>query len=122
MRSYQAVFIIKPGVAEDKITAIIDKVKEVIGGSGGEVGQVNPWGRKQLATAFDNFREGHYVVVDFTGEGRTVDALQHTFRVNEDILRFLVTLVPAEGFGQQLPEPAERKGPLRSRGPRPEKA
>ena len=63
MREYELVFIIKPTIEGDDVTAAVDKVTGYVEAISGEVASVDVWGRRNLAYPINNYREGTYVLL-----------------------------------------------------------
>jgi small subunit ribosomal protein S6 len=90
LRDYEMVMIISPEIAEEDVAGVIDKVSEFITSRGGEIMQVDRWGKRKLAYPIDRFREGNYVVSRFKFEpGMTTD-LEADLKISENILRHMV--------------------------------
>jgi len=88
---YETMFIIKPDLEEDAYTAISTKFKELIEAAGGEVTNVNLMGRRKLAYEVrKKFREGFYVLFNYTAEPGVTAELERNFRISEDIIRYLI--------------------------------
>ena len=49
MNSYEVIFILDPVLTEDGVEAEIGAVREVVAKKGGEVAEVQKWGKKRLA-------------------------------------------------------------------------
>lgn len=120
-RDYEMMFIISPlHSSEEGVTATIDRVKHAITSEGGEVKgveQTSPWGRRKLAypireyaggeASRRNFAEGYYVLMHFSLASSKVTVLDRAMKLNDPVLRHLVTVV--EHVGQIIPETVERK-------------
>src|SRR4051812_34091920 len=65
LRDYELVYVIRPTVENEELTALTERVQGWISGDGGEVQRVNPWGRRRLAYPIDRFRDGSYVQINF---------------------------------------------------------
>ena len=61
-REYELMYIVRPTVADDQFSAIIERVDSMVSGLGGEVTQNQPWGKRRLAYPIDNHEDGYYVV------------------------------------------------------------
>ena len=59
MRSYELMFIVHPEVDESAFNELIDKVKSWITDSGGQVDNVDLWGKRRLAYPIQKQIEGH---------------------------------------------------------------
>lgn len=90
MRDYELVLIISPDVAEEDIPATIDKVSEFVTSRGGEITEVNHWGKRRLAYPINRFREGNYVLSRFKLEPGTTAELEASLQISETILRHLL--------------------------------
>ena len=90
MTAYEAIFIIDPTLSDEQTTAIVEKYKAVITREGGEVSDVDVWEPKRLMYNVKGFREGRYVVVNFTGAATSKNELDRIFRISDDVLRFLI--------------------------------
>jgi small subunit ribosomal protein S6 len=51
------------------------------------------WGKRKLAYEVERFQKGHYFVLSFLDEGKTVPELERLLRLEESVLRFLTVLV-----------------------------
>ncbi len=90
MRGYELVLIIDPEIAEEDVPAAIDKVSQFISGRGGEVGNVNRWGRRKLAYPIQRHMEGNYVVTEFRLDPNQVAGLEASLGLAEEVIRHLV--------------------------------
>lgn len=93
MRKYETVYILRPDLDEAAAEAAVAKVEETIKGNGGEVEKTDKWGIKKLAYEIQDYTEGSYVVVNFTGDNATVDALDYVYKVSDAIIRSIVIRV-----------------------------
>lgn len=64
MNKYEVLYIVTPELEDEAIKAVIEKFSGIIAANGGEVEQVDEWGRKKLAYPIDYKTEGYYVLVD----------------------------------------------------------
>ncbi|MEW6272476.1 MAG: 30S ribosomal protein S6 [Thermodesulfobacteriota bacterium] len=93
MRSYEALIAYHPDLGESAIKDQIERVKQIIGGSGGEVTQAVEWGLRDLSYRIKKQRRAFYVIVTFNGTGATVAELERNLRIFENVLRYMTTQV-----------------------------
>lgn len=89
MNFYETIFVCSPLVSEEEIDAMIGKVKDLIVREGGEVKNVNKWGKKRLAYPIKRHREGYYVFLEFYSPEEKIKELESLYRVTEKIVRYL---------------------------------
>lgn len=90
LRDYELVMIVSPEVGDEGFPATVERVGQLIAERGGEVKNVDPWGRRKLAYPINRFTEGFYSVTQFTLEPQSVRALEGTLDMAEDVIRHLV--------------------------------
>ena len=90
MRDYELVVVVSPEVADEDVPATVERVQQVIQERGGEIKQVDPWGRRKLAYPIQRHVEGHYVITQFSLEPQAVQALEGNLELAEDVIRHLV--------------------------------
>ena len=89
-RQYELGFIIPSSVLEQDTRRVIDMVKEWVEDLGGEVTDVDYWGRRRLAYPIEDYREGYYVflLMDFPTD--RLKELERRILLNDQIIRHLV--------------------------------
>jgi small subunit ribosomal protein S6 len=105
--TYEAMLIIIPELDEEQAENTISRFQTIIERTGGEVGNVNHWGRRKLAYEIDHRTDGFYVVMEFTAGERTLGELKRILRVSDDVLRHMVVKLPPTYAHRPLPETAE---------------
>jgi small subunit ribosomal protein S6 len=90
LRDYELVVIIDPEVPEENITTVTDRIGGWITAGGGEVTNVNVWGRRRLAYTINENREGTYVATQFKFSPKATLELERSLKLSEDILRYLL--------------------------------
>lgn len=93
MRDYELVFIVQPEVDEEGLAAVVDRVNQLIGGNGGQVTQVDSWGKRRLAYPIRKCREGYYVVMQVQLEPEATKELERNLGLTEGIIRHLLVRV-----------------------------
>lgn len=89
-RDYELAFILNPEVNEEQTQAILGRVDQVVANYGGRIVKVNQWGRRRLAYPIERHRDGFYVFIDMILTPETVNELERTLRVSEEVLRHMV--------------------------------
>ena len=97
MTKYETTFILDPGLDENQVNEEVDKTVQWIKSQGGEVIEVQRWGKRRLAYEINRRRDGIYTLLLYQGPGPIVKDLERRFRLNESVLRSLTVLhVPPE--------------------------
>src|SRR5260221_115160 len=89
MRIYEELFIIKPEAPEEEIDQLIEQMKSVISTAGGAIDKVDKWGKRRLAYRVDKYREGSYVLFQFTSGPEAVKEFERRLRVSDMVIKFL---------------------------------
>lgn len=90
MNSYEVIFILDPALTEDSVDAELGAVREVVAKKGGEVLEVQKWGKKRLAYEVKKRRDGQYLLIKVVGPAGVVADLGRHFRITETILNGIV--------------------------------
>ena len=90
MRDYELTLIVRPEVDEVNLAALEGKVKDLIAEKGGQVTQVEHWGRRRMAYPIKKIEEGQYVFMLAQLPAQSPHELERQFRLNEQILRYLL--------------------------------
>ena len=93
MRSYELIFIVRPELEGDDLTAVTDRVTGLIERNSGKVTQVEPWGSRRLAYPIQKQWEGQYVLMRCELESQGVAGLERDLGLVEPILRHLIVRV-----------------------------
>ena len=91
MRSYELMYIVHPELEETAFNDLVEKVKSWITDSGGEVENVDLWGKRRLAYPIQKLTDGQYVLMKTQLEVSYCSELEHNLGLQEPILRFLLT-------------------------------
>ncbi len=96
MRGYEIMVILRADADESVVGTVVDRITKVVGSGGGEVGDINRWGRRRFAYEIDDQTEGYYVVIKFTAEPQTQPELERVLNLADEIVRFKVLLLPTK--------------------------
>ena len=90
MVNYELMFILRPEMETEVEEAVVTNLQAVVLKLGGEVRKVDDWGKRRLAYEINKINEGHYYLLYFTGSHEIIPELEHFFRVNDEVIRYLV--------------------------------
>jgi small subunit ribosomal protein S6 len=90
VRDYELVLVISPAVGDEGFPTTVERVSNFIKDRGGQVKDVDQWGRRRLAYPITRFTEGFYAVTHFSVEPTQLRALEANLTLAEDVLRHLV--------------------------------
>ena len=94
MREYELLYIIKTDLSEEETQATIDRYNDLLVKEGAEVTGIDKWGKRKLAYVIDKtYRDGYYVLVNFKGEASAVNEVGRLMKIDERLLRHLITRV-----------------------------
>ena len=97
MTKYETTFILEPGFDEGRLNEEIERVSQWIRDLGGEVLEVQRWGKKRLAYEIEKKRDGIYTLMLYQAAGPAVKELERRLRLNESVMRVLTVIhVPPE--------------------------
>jgi small subunit ribosomal protein S6 len=90
MRNYEVAFIAQPDLDEASLTALLERTKGWITAAGGQIAQVDQWGRRKLAYPIHKQTEGHYVFIQTQLPATATREIERSLRLTEQVLRFMI--------------------------------
>ena len=88
MRHYEIVFLVHPDQSE-QVPAMVERYRNLITNSGGNVHREEDWGRRQLEFPIKKIHKAHYVLLNIECSKEVLDELESAFRFNDAVLRHL---------------------------------
>ena len=87
--SYESAVIINAALDDEQIESIITRIKDFITNNGGNIRDIENWGRKRLAYMINKSKIGYYAIFRFDAPTNIISKLERTYTLDEHILRYL---------------------------------
>lgn len=92
MNKYESVIIVNPNVDDEGLKSLEKTFTDLINKEG-KVEKVDNLGKKKLAYEVKKNNEGIYLVFYFEAEPTLVAELERNYRINDEVIKFIVIRV-----------------------------
>ena len=89
MNKYELALVVDAKIEDDARVATVEKAKEYVTKFGGNITNVEEWGKKKLAYEIQHMKEGFYYFIQFDAEPTVPGELEQVVRIMDNVLRFL---------------------------------
>ena len=89
MNKYELAVVVSAKIEDEERAAVVDKVKAYIERFGGQISNVDEWGKKRLAYEIQKMHEGFYYFINFEAEGTAPAEIESRVRIMDNVIRFL---------------------------------
>ena len=97
MRYYENLFIVNPNYEQDRLSKLLDSVKNEIEKLNGKVLVTEDWGKRRLAYTINKHRYGNYVLFQYSTENSSVTKeLEQWMKLNTAILSCMTVRLKKE--------------------------
>lgn len=90
MNNYELALVLTAKGEDDERAALLERVKEYVTRFGGEIKDIDEWGRKSLAYEIQKMREGYYYFIHFSSASEAPAQIEENLRILDGVLRFLI--------------------------------
>jgi len=99
-RVYESAILINAALDDEAIKNLIGKVKETITSNGGEILEIEDWGRKRLAYQVKKSKIGYYSIFRFNSTSDLIPKLERFYQLDETILRYITITLSKDALEQ----------------------
>ena len=96
MNPYEVMYIIDSGVDEETVDQLVERFRNLVAQTGGQVIGVDKWGKRRFAYEIKGRTEGYYVVMTFKASAESVAELSRVLRITDNVVRHLVVRLREE--------------------------
>ena len=89
MNKYELAVVVSAKIEDDERAATIDKVKAYVERFGGQITNIDEWGKRRLAYEVQHMKEAFYYFIQFDAEPAAPAEIEDNIRIMENIVRFL---------------------------------
>jgi small subunit ribosomal protein S6 len=93
MRIYEELFIAKPDAPDEEVDQFVEQLRTQLTNAGATVDKIDKWGKRRLAYKVDKYREGAYVLLQFSAGPEAVKELERRLRVSDIVIKFLTVRI-----------------------------
>ena len=90
MNKYELALVVDAKIEEDVRVATVEKAKDYVTKFGGNITNVDEWGKKKLAYEVQKMSEAYYYFIQFDAEPTVPAEVEQDVRIMDNVLRFLV--------------------------------
>jgi small subunit ribosomal protein S6 len=92
MKAYELLYIIDPSANDEVRAAVSARIDAAIAGQGGEIENIDDWGKRKLAYEIDGLSEGNYILVNFQADPTHVQELDRVLRIADAVKRHMIVV------------------------------
>lgn len=92
MNKYELALVVDAKIEEDVRVATVEKAKDYVTKFGGNITNVDEWGKKKLAYEIDDQAEGYYVLYTFNAKPEFPAEFERVLKITDGVMRCLVTV------------------------------
>ena len=89
MSKYELAVVVSAKLEDDARAEVIEKVKALVTRFGGNITDVDEWGKKRLAYEIQKMKEAYYYFIHFESETTTPGEIEERIRIKDGVIRYL---------------------------------
>ena len=89
MSKYELAVVVSAKLEDDARAEVIEKVKALVKRFGGNITDVDEWGKKRLAYEIQKMKEAYYYFIHFESETTTPGEIEERIRIMDGVIRYL---------------------------------
>ena len=89
MNKYELAVVVTAKIEDDERAATLEKVKALVERFGGQITEVDDWGKKRLAYEVQKMKEAFYYFIRFEAESTTPNEIESRIRIMDNVIRYL---------------------------------
>ncbi len=89
MTKYELAVVVSAKLEDDERAKVVDKAKALIERFGGQITNVDEWGKKRLAYEIQKMKEGFYYFIQFEAETSAPAEIESRIRIMDGVIRYL---------------------------------
>ena len=89
MSKYELAVVVSAKLEDDARAEVIEKVKALVTRFGGNITDVDEWGKKRLAYEIQKMKEAYYYFIHFESETTTPGEIEERIRIMYGVIRYL---------------------------------
>ena len=89
MNKYELAVVVSAKIEDDARAEVVEKAKELITRFGGNVTDVDEWGKRRLAYEIQKMKEGYYYFIHFESDSTVPAEVEKRMRIMDNVLRYL---------------------------------
>lgn len=89
MNKYELCVVVSAKIEDDARIQEIDKCKALVERFGGQITNVDDWGKKRLAYEIQKMKEGYYYFIRFDAESTAPIEIESRIRIMDNVIRYL---------------------------------
>ncbi len=89
MTKYELAVVVSAKLEEEDRANVVEKVKALIERFGGQITNVDDWGKKRLAYEIQKMKEGFYYFIQFDAETSAPAEIESRMRIMDGVIRYL---------------------------------
>ena len=97
---YESAVLINAALDDETIKNLIERIKETITTNGGDILEIEDWGRKRLAYQVKKSKIGYYAIFRFNAPPDIVPKIERNYQLDENILRYLTIALSKDALEQ----------------------
>ena len=89
MNKYELAVVVSAKIEDDERAQVIEKVKALVERFGGQISDVDEWGKKRLAYEIQKMKEAFYYFIQFESDSVCPNEVEAHIRIMEPVIRYL---------------------------------
>lgn len=89
MNKYELAVVVNAKIEDDERAEVVNKVKALIERFGGQITNVDEWGKKRLAYDIQKMKEAFYYFVQFDADSTAPAEIESRIRIMDNVIRYL---------------------------------
>ncbi len=89
MNKYELAVVVSAKIEDDERAATVEKCKALVERFGGQVTNVDDWGKKRLAYEVQKMKDGFYYFIQFDAESTVPAEIESRVRIMDNVIRYL---------------------------------
>lgn len=90
MSKYEMTVVVSAKIEDDERAAVVDKCKALVERFGGNITNVDEWGKRKLAYEVQKMKEAFYYFIKFEADTTAPAEIESRIRIMDNVIRYLI--------------------------------
>lgn len=89
MNKYELAVVVSAKIEDEERAAVVEKCKALVERFGGNITEVDEWGKRRLAYEVQKMKEGFYYFIRFEADSTAPGEIESRIRIMDNVIRYL---------------------------------